>query len=192
VEEVREAAQAAMPDEPEERSGRSFHRSRRRSAALNRDYAALIRPPGAIPDPAFYEACSRCHHCVEACPEGVIFTAGPEHGPHQEFTPVLFLDQKACILCADVPCAKSCPSGALEAIPLSELRLGVLELAEELCLNSQGEECSRCMDACPIEGKAIKVELGSLPAIDRDRCTACGQCVVACVSHPKALAVVAR
>ncbi len=162
----------------------------------------LIRPPGAIVEARFLEACTRCGECADACPEVSIFKAGAEHGAALEMTPLLDLEERACYLCADVPCASACPSGALRPIEASEIKLGTAVLFPELCLNTLDRACTICVDVCPrpqvaialpqdADGDPLRDASGALPIprIDASNCTGCGLCVVHCGSYPKALAV---
>jgi ferredoxin-type protein NapG len=191
VEEIKDAASEALPDEPVTFGGRSFHRSRRRQTGHEgEDDPAIIRPPGAVSGRPFHEVCTRCHRCVDACPEDAIVLAGPSLGPHQELTPLLYVEQRPCVMCADVPCASACPSGALMPLALSELKLGTLIVSQEHCVNNRGETCQRCADICPVIPNALSLSPAGEVSVSADRCTGCGQCVAACISHPKTLALV--
>lgn len=165
-----------------------YHRVRLRGShgATARPF---VRPPGALPEPQFLTTCERCRACAEACPEDAIFPAGPQHGALVEMTPMLALDQRACVLCVEVPCAAACPTGALLPIAPSAIRIGVAESLSALCLNTLGEECDACVDACPFPGEALWAGDDKVPVIGTVACTGCGQCVVACRAYPKALVV---
>ena len=189
VDEVRDAVETSLPSQPVQFGDRVFHKARTRGSASSAVTHALVRPPGALPEPDFLATCKRCHRCVEACPPGAIFRAGPALGPNLEQTPLLYVDQRPCVLCEDVPCAAACPSGALQPINLADLALGKAEVSVEACLNTQGDNCRECVDACPVGSAAIGFASEVVPQI-RDACVGCGQCVVACRAHPKALAVI--
>src|SRR5262245_7572203 len=72
-----------------------------------------IRPPGALPEAAFLAACTRCGECTAACPVHAIRPLGTQFGLASG-TPALEVSVVACIVCEDMPCAKSCPTDALE------------------------------------------------------------------------------
>ncbi|MGW8266241.1 MAG: 4Fe-4S dicluster domain-containing protein [Longimicrobiales bacterium] len=119
--------------------------------------------------------CVGCGACVLACrienalPEGVrwrrILTLNPRRavaGPTYHFS-------LACHHCEDPPCARGCPSGALEKGPD-----GIVFLNEDLCLG-----CRYCEMACPFgapsfdEGRGLmtkchlcarRLDRGLLPA----------------------------
>ena len=188
--EIQEAVEEALPQAPVDVEGRRFFRNRERGPSEPQKDAPLVRPPGApVTEDLFLERCNRCHRCVAACPAEAIFTAGPQWGARLEATPLLHLDQKACILCEDVPCASSCPTGALRPISVSEIKLGVVRLSSDACLNSQGQECSTCVEVCVGVADAITKGRDGLPVIDEAACVGCGQCVVSCPSYPKALRI---
>ncbi len=147
----------------------------------------VARPPGALAEAEFLAKCTRCAKCVDACPEGSLFRAGPHLGAAVEQTPVLLLDQKPCFLCTDVPCAAACPTGALLPVEPARIRVGVAEPLQTLCLNRLGQPCESCVTACPFPDEAITPGPMGVPVVDPDVCTGCGQCVSACPAFPKAL-----
>ena len=75
-------------------------------------------------------------------------------------------------------------SGFVEA---DEIRIGsrvggrVAEVSvnEGGCLSWQGEKCTLCAEACPVEG-AIALDPGGRPRIDPSICTGCGSCLQVC------------
>ncbi len=61
-------------------------------------------------------------------------------------------------MCEDIPCAKVCPSGALdrEIESIDDARMGLAVLVdEENCLNFQGLRCDVCYRECPKIDEAI-------------------------------------
>ncbi len=148
-----------------------------------------IRPPGALDEQAFRQACAACHRCVEACPEGAIEIA-PSGSLAGEGTPLLRVHLVPCQLCAEVPCAGSCPTGALVPLAASRIRIGRAVVLRDLCVNRvQGARCEVCVDQCPMEPPALSIGRQGLPEVDAERCTGCGLCVVQCPAYPAALHV---
>lgn len=188
---VAEAAEEASREGGAE--GVPFHRDRRRGgqgeAAATRGPRAIVRPPGALPEPEFLSACTRCRDCVEACPEGSIVRASPSLGPSLELTPILIVDQKPCYLCTDVPCAAACTTGALEPVAPEDIRLGTAVVMGSLCLEARGHACDACVVSCPFPGEAIARGPERIPVVNADACTGCGLCVKSCRAYPKALRV---
>lgn len=98
-----------------------------------------LRPPGALSEEAFASACVRCGQCVQACPYDTLKLATLASGLAAG-TPYFVARDIPCEMCEDIPCAKVCPSGALdrdiESIDDSRMGLAVL-LDHENCLNYQ-------------------------------------------------------
>ena len=68
--------------------------------------------PGALPELGFLAACTRCGDCIPVCPVQAIVRAPTESGLAAG-TPYLNIQVQACIACADMPCARACPTEAL-------------------------------------------------------------------------------
>lgn len=159
-----------------------------RTAALPRD---RIRPPGALREDAFLDACVRCGLCVQACPYDTLHL-GDLNGPVPAGTPYFIARRAPCEMCETIPCAAACPTGALRR-SLADIRdadMGVAQLSTpERCLSYSGAAyCDNCVKACPIRGEAIRMQHGRTqgggafrPLVDPDRCTGCGLCEKACV-----------
>lgn len=142
---------------------------------------APLRPPWALPEAVFVEACSRCGDCIEACPTGIL-KKGRGGYPHVDF------QYGECVFCGE--CVERCEVKALlapqdpDASPWS-----VKARIEEGCLAMRGIVCSICVEQC--EARAIRmyprVGGSSIPSIEIATCTGCGACYQPC--PPKAVAV---
>lgn len=159
-----------------------------RAAALPGD---RIRPPGALPGERFLDACVRCGLCVRACPFDVLRLPGPG-GAVPIGTPYFVARSAACRMCEDIPCVPACPTGALDhaLVDIRDARMGTAGLGEpERCLSASGAAyCDSCFRACPLQGRAIRMQQGRTPqggtirpAVDAAHCTGCGLCEQACV-----------
>ncbi len=75
---------------------------------------AITPPVFALQDAkAFSAACIRCGQCVQACPYDMLHLASLL-SPVEAETPYFIARDKPCEMCPDIPCAKACPSGALD------------------------------------------------------------------------------
>ncbi len=163
-----------------------------------------LRPPGALPEPAFSRACVRCGQCVQACPYQTLKLATLACG-EAAGTPYFVAREVPCEMCEDIPCVAACPSGALDgelfSIDAARMGLAVL-LDQENCLNFQGLRCDVCYRVCPAIDKAITLEpepnsrtgkhARFLPTVHSSDCTGCGKCEQACVLEQAAIKVLPR
>lgn len=169
--------------------------------SLAREGVAL-RPPFALAQAAqFAAACIRCGQCVQACPYDMLHLASLL-SPLEAGTPYFVARDKPCEMCEDIPCAKACPSGALDnqATDIRQARMGLAVLLDhESCLNWQGLRCDVCYRVCPLIDKAITLELQRnertgkhalfIPTVHSEACTGCGKCEEACVLEEAAIKV---
>lgn len=163
--------------------------------------AKALRPPGALPEDAFLSACVRCGLCIRACPYDTLRLA--EIGDEAPLgTPYFVAREVPCFMCADVPCAKACPTGALDrdipSIRKADMGVAVL-VGHESCLNYKGMTCSICHRVCPIRDEAITLEIQTIrgrrmviPVVHSDKCTGCGTCEKHCVLGQAAIRVLPR
>ncbi|WP_424928339.1 ferredoxin-type protein NapF [Amaricoccus tamworthensis] len=128
-----------------------------------------MRPPGAGPD--FMDLCTRCGDCVSACPESIIIKT-PSDGPRIDFS------NGACTFCQE--CAQACPTGALaeSVTPGWDWRAEV----QDNCFSLGGIACRACEDGCGERAIRFRLQTGgrSVPLIDQDACTGCGECAFVC------------
>jgi len=146
-----------------------------------------VRPPGALPEPAFLGACTRCGDCMTMCPVHALSALGPETG-FASGTPVLRPDVNACVMCLEMPCAAACPTDAL-AVPDDKwrrVRMARIEIDTDRCLAFNGTECGVCAQVCPAGYEAIHLDEMGRPVLG-EACTGCGTCIIACVTTPKSI-----
>jgi ferredoxin-type protein NapG len=146
-----------------------------------------MRPPGALPEAAFLAACTRCGECTAACPVHAIRPLGTEHGLASG-TPALNVSSVACVVCVEMPCAKSCPTDAL-IVPETAwkgIHLATIELDENLCLAWRDMECGACARVCPVGDTALVLDERDRPSIGPD-CVGCGVCLTACPTTPNSI-----
>ena len=116
---------------------------------------ALLRPPGAIAETDFLEACTRCGDCARACPHDAIREA-PARMREAERTPFIDPHRSPCLMCEELPCIAACETGALRSeapAALGSARIQALEgktwnhpvLVDDLLFlrNSQEAACYR-------------------------------------------------
>ncbi|HVT89789.1 MAG TPA: 4Fe-4S dicluster domain-containing protein [Tepidisphaeraceae bacterium] len=145
-----------------------------------------LRPPGALQERSFLDTCSRCGTCVNVCPAQCIKIdpAGFSGGG----APYIEPDIMPCVVCDGLVCMRDCPSGALVPTALGLIDMGTAVWREENCLRSHGEECTICIDKCPIGEVAIELRDGKVHVIE-DGCTGCGVCQHDCPTSPKSIVV---
>jgi ferredoxin-type protein NapG len=147
-----------------------------------------FRPPGAAHELAFLASCTRCGDCIPVCPVHAIIKAPPAAGLAAG-TPLIDPGIQACIVCADMPCAHACGTGALvpPADGWTSVKMGALELDPERCITFQGVACGVCARACPVGERALGLDAGGHPVLKPEGCVGCGVCVTACVTSPSSL-----
>lgn len=178
------------------------------SARLHHERAPLpgdrVRPPGALDEGAFLDACVRCGLCVQACPYDTLRLADLGDAVPAG-TPYFVARENPCRMCEDIPCAVACPTGALRP-GLTDIRdadMGLAWLSDrDRCLSyTSAAYCDSCYRACPVMGEAIRMLPGRgpagrrnfVPTVDAGHCTGCGLCERDCVLDGKpAISVRAR
>lgn len=141
---------------------------------------SALYPPGAREN--FTQTCIRCGLCVEACPYSTLYLSGSKHEDDAPLgVPVFSPRQVPCFMCADIPCARACPTGALDLKSLAhdpntlprkitnsteaknllnaaKMQMGVAVLDTQNCLAYMRLRCDVCYRVCPLIDKAITLE----------------------------------
>ena len=152
-----------------------------------------FRPPGAASEIAFLASCTRCGDCIDVCPVHAIVQA-PAHAGLAAGTPIIDPAVQSCVVCADMPCAHACETGALTAPTdgWAGIHMAGLELDPERCITFQGASCGVCARACPVGERALALDQRGRPVIRPEGCVGCGVCVTACVTAPSSLRLTLR
>lgn len=148
--------------------------------------AAYLRPPGALPEALFVDTCIRCHRCIQVCPTGTLQALNLSHGFRAFESPALHPEMARCEL--EMLCAEVCPVGAIELLPVAEVKIGRASIDRSLCLNwRDGTLCLLCLEQCPVQ--AISKDGRKRPHVKAELCTGCGSCEFGCPARPKAIVV---
>ncbi|MBT5469130.1 MAG: 4Fe-4S dicluster domain-containing protein [Nitrospina sp.] len=150
----------------------------------------VLRPPGAISEKAFLQACSRCDECIHACPKDAIQRAPKKMGFLIHNTPYIDPMRNPCVMCTDLPCIPACPDGALLPVQeLSDVSMGYAVLDKKKCQAYGDTFCQQCVIDCPVPGAIHQVN--DQPIIDKNICTGCGVCMRSCstVNIPLAIKI---
>lgn len=157
----------------------------RRALLLGRAEAVTLRPPWAVAETDFTDACTTCGACIDRCPEQVLARGA---GGYPVFDPKL----GECTFCGE--CAEACTPRALDR-NAAGTAWNQLAVIGDPCLAMQGVVCSSCRDACPEQAICFPVVASvPIPSVDDNRCSGCGACVSVCpaaaiVVHPRGLEV---
>lgn len=150
----------------------------------------LIRPPGAISEKAFLNACTRCDACIEACPKDAIKKVPKKFGFLIMGTPYIEPSKNPCVMCNTLPCISACQDEALlPAQSIFDVKMGYAILDKRNC-QAYGETfCQQCVIDCPVPGAITQVN--DQPVIHKKICTGCGVCVRSCgtVNIPVAIKI---
>lgn len=150
----------------------------------------VLRPPGALTEKAFLQACSRCDECIHACPKDAIQRAPKKMGFLIHNTPYIDPMRNPCVMCTDLPCIPACPDGALLPVQeLSDVSMGYAILDKKKCQAYGDTFCQQCVIDCPVPGAIHQID--DKPIIDKNICTGCGVCMRSCstVNIPLAIKI---
>ncbi len=160
----------------------------------------VLRPPGALGEHDFVATCIKCGQCVDACPfDTLSLIKTGEKAPLG--TPSFTARNIPCYMCPDIPCARACPTGALDRqTDINDSQMGLAVLVDrETCIAFQGLRCEVCYRACPLLDKAITLDYRPQertgkhayfePIVHSEHCTGCGKCEHVCILEESAIRV---
>jgi len=189
---LEEAIRQISSIDPEFKAAEAAQAAKNQSAAAPTVRAMptiWLRPPGALPEQQFRDTCSKCGDCVQVCPAQCI-KIDPD-GVKGGGVPYIDVDTMPCVMCDGLLCMHNCPTGALVPTPIGEIDMGTAVWHRETCVRSRGEECTICVDQCPIGAMAIELRDGDIHVIEAG-CTGCGVCQHYCPTVPKSITVTPR
>ena len=166
-------------------AGASPRRATARTVSL--DY--WLRPPGALPEQQFRDACSRCGECVAACPAHCIKI--DHSGQQGHGVPFIDVETMPCVVCDSLACMNVCPTGALVPMPLNEIDMGTAVWHQESCLLTQDQHCTICADQCPLGEAAITIEAQRVE-VKPAGCIGCGICEHYCPTSPRSITIIPK
>ncbi len=161
------------------------------AAQAGRDLGSALprlRPPGALPEKEFLERCQCSGKCVSVCPVSAI-RIDNSRDPMKSGRPYIRPMEQACVLCDDLSCMKSCPSGALELVPREQISMGIAGVDALLCRRTMGDDCRLCIEKCPLGERAIILAASGQVEVKTSGCTGCGVCEMYCPTAPRAIVV---
>lgn len=173
--------------DPLERTVRGLSRLEEPAAGRRVPLRVWLRPPGALPEAQFLDACSRCGECVKVCPAQCI-RIDPLKAKG-DGAPYIDIDHMPCVVCDSLACMHHCPSGALVPTPIGDIDMGTAVWHAETCVRTTGEECTTCVDQCPLGSAAIELREGKIHVID-EGCIGCGVCQFYCPTTPKSITII--
>jgi len=163
--------------------------------------ALAIRPPGALPEDEFLNACIRCGLCVKDCPYDMLKLGQMGNGVAAG-TPFFTARTAPCEMCEDIPCIVACPTNALDhsLTNIEDARMGLAVLVDQkTCIAFLGLRCEVCFNACPVQGKALTLDYEHnvrsgkharfLPVVHEEYCTGCGLCEKVCILDEAAIRI---
>lgn len=126
------------------------------------------RPPWTDAD--FTDHCTRCHACIDACPESILFK-GDGGFPEIRF------DQDGCTFCGE--CASVCDEPVFD---LTRPAFPWRAVVQKHCLTHAGIHCQSCQDACDVNAIRFPLKPGQTPKpeLDTELCNGCGACLAVC------------
>lgn len=132
----------------------------------------VIRPPWAVAEPGFVEACDRCGDCIGVCPEKIL-EKGRGGFPQVNFS------KGECTFCGD--CARKCKSGVLNK-RVDDAPWPLKAVIASSCLAMKQVVCRTCGEACPVGAIRFRISVGAVarPEVDPVACTGCGACYGPC------------
>ncbi len=133
--------------------------------------------PWTIPTPQFFDACTRCDACIDACPQAIV-----ERG--RDGYPRLNFSGNSCTFCGE--CVQSCDHGAFHVISadtqLEQQPTMLRAVIHKECFAYANILCRACEETCDAEAISFRPTLQKVPQpeVDTSLCNGCGECYRFC------------
>ena len=153
---------------------------RGRFGGLREPVVAPPRPPWALAEPDFIDACTRCGECIVACPRGILEKGDGGY-------PVVSFARQGCDFCG--ACDRACAPRVIDRVARPRA-WSWKAVPDGRCLAERRVECRICAEACDARAIRMVPRIGSVaqPKVDGAACTGCGQCVAPCPANAVRLA----
>lgn len=161
-----------------------------------------LRPPGAIDEKKFLKTCESCGECAKACPANCILIDLSSDNPIADGKPYIEPRRLPCVMCEDMACMQTCPSGALELVPTPrDIRMGLAVVNHKVCfrtieltddqddISNCQRDCQACVSQCPVGDKALSINETGAIVVHPEGCTGCGVCEWVCPTTPAAIQI---
>jgi len=146
-----------------------------------------LRPPGALAEAKLETTCTREGDCVRVCPvQAIKIDATGKKGLG---LPYIDADSAACAVCTGLKCMGVCPSGALTPTSINDIDMGTAVWWEQTCVRTAGQDCTICVDHCPLGSAAIELKENRI-AVNPHGCIGCGVCQHDCPTTPRSITVI--
>lgn len=166
-----------------------------RNTGPNARPAALLRPPGALPELEFLSRCTRCGLCMKACPTNSLQPAWSNGWIEDIFSPVFTPRRGQCKSDCNI-CGQVCPTQAITPLPLAQkcwAKIGTADVIESRCLAlDKNQACSICYEVCPynaIEMVSVPNVKVPAPRVRAKNCYGCGCCEKNCPTARPAIVI---
>src|SRR5208283_1386830 len=91
-------------------------------------------------------------------------------------------DTMSCVVCEGLLCMSACPTGALVPTSINDIDMGTAVWRQGSCVRTKGQDCTICIDRCPLGSAAIDL-LNGYVAVNPLGCIGCGVCQHECPTN---------
>lgn len=197
---IQRATDLLKPADPEPQNRANIAESKPKPVKTRPDN--WLRPPGAVDEKFFLSLCESCGDCVKACPANCIQIDLSSDNPVAHGKPFIETRRLPCVMCEDMSCMQTCPSGALELVPSPlHIRMGLAVVDHAVCFRTVAQDdsddpisdcqrdCQACVSQCPVGDKALTINAAGAIEVHPEGCTGCGVCEWVCPTTPAAIVI---